>query len=33
VDGATHTGPQGLFRRTEFVETLKAFLGRHPSRS
>jgi pimeloyl-ACP methyl ester carboxylesterase len=31
VEGATHTGPQGLFRRQEFVEALKAFLGRHQS--
>jgi pimeloyl-ACP methyl ester carboxylesterase len=30
VDGATHTGPAALFRRQEFVETVKAFLGRHP---
>lgn len=29
VEGATHTGPLGLFRRQEFVEALKAFLARH----
>ena len=33
VAGATHTGPQGLFRSREFVEAVKAFLGRHPFRS
>ena len=31
VEGATHTGPLGLFRRQEFVEALKAFLGHHHS--
>jgi pimeloyl-ACP methyl ester carboxylesterase len=31
VEGATHTGPQGLFRRSEFVEAIKAFLGSHRS--
>jgi pimeloyl-ACP methyl ester carboxylesterase len=29
VEGATHTGPQGLFHRREFVEAVRAFLGRH----
>ena len=33
VEGATHTGPQGLFRRSEFVEAVEAFLGRHRFRA
>ena len=33
VEGATHTGPQGLFRRQEFVEAVMVFLSRHKSRS
>lgn len=32
VDGATHTGPEGLFRLSEFVEGVSAFLARHRSR-
>jgi pimeloyl-ACP methyl ester carboxylesterase len=32
VEGATHTGPQGLFRRSEFVEAIAEFLARHGSR-
>jgi pimeloyl-ACP methyl ester carboxylesterase len=31
VEGATHSGLQGLFRRMEFLEAVKAFLGRHQS--
>ena len=29
VEGATHAGPQGLFRRREFVEAVERFIDRH----
>ena len=32
VEGATHTGRQGLFLRSEFVEAIMSFLARHGSR-
>ena len=33
IEGATHTGPQGLFRRSEFVNAISAFVARHRLRS